>query len=169
MYMKKIVPDPIDSLTDVERAYIAGLLDGEGSLYIQSLGRRQGKESLHPSLRISMTHKGVISWLAEKFGVSRLYTLPPRNVDRFINGKRPQYTVSLFGKRAQRLARVTLPYLIVKSEQARIIIEFPILAQGKRVDIETRQARINLRERMIDANGRRNRNLHIQIPDPRLE
>lgn len=164
MYTKKQVNDPIDSLTETEKAYIAGLLDGDGTLYIQSLGRRRNKEALYPSIRLLMTHEGVITWLANKLQAHKVHRLPARNPERFINGTRPQYQFSLWGKRAQRLARAILPYLHVKRTQAEIISQFPVWPQGKPLTIEVRRLRLALREQMIDANGRRERGLNIVIP-----
>jgi hypothetical protein len=166
MYIRKVKIDLIESLMTTELAYIAGLLDGEGSLFIQSMGRRRGKEYLCPAIRVAMTHEGVVTWLANKLGIARATRLPPRNSDRFIHGSLPAYEVTLSGKRAQRLARAVLPYLLVKVKQAEIISSFPILLQGTPTDMETRLVRIALRERMIDANGRRKRNLNAIIPIP---
>jgi hypothetical protein len=113
-------PDPLLSLTERELAYIAGIVDGEGTVHISG---SSGKKTCYPIVGIGMTHQGVIEWLADKWKVT-IATLPRRN-PRWL----PQFVVRLSGKRAQLLCRLILPFLIVKRRQAELVIEFPMEAR----------------------------------------
>ncbi len=116
-------PDPIELLTPEERAYIAGLVDGEGSIYVAAVGPNRDK-TVYPIVTIAMTHSGLIQWLAEKLqaGTVKLHNQTSlRSHPHF----KPQYRMQIFGKRAQLLCQVIYPYLKVKAEQARLVSEFP--------------------------------------------
>lgn len=61
-------------LSDTDRAYAAGLIDGEGSIRITSRGKyggttfRQGQYTL--MVELVNTDKGMIEWMVERFGGS---------------------------------------------------------------------------------------------------
>lgn len=114
-------PDPIILLTELEKAYIAGLVDGEGSIHMT---KRDNRRTAYPYVCITMTHKGVIEWLASKFGNSALYVAPPQKRG-FKNLTQPAYSCRLGGKRAKLLCAVLMPYLKVKIEHAKILAQYP--------------------------------------------
>lgn len=114
-------PDPLLALSDLELAYIAGLIDGEGCLRI---GLTSCKRSYFPTISVTMTHLGVIDWLRQKWNGHAIqhqkYTKPA-----WAGKWKEQHMTVLNGKRAQLLCRLLLPYLRVKEPQARIILGFP--------------------------------------------
>ena len=115
--------DPISLLTREERAYIAGLVDGDGCLRIAFVGPR--KQYQYPMFLIGMTHEGVLLWLRSKLETGTLKLNNHTSLKRNPRWK-PQWTVRLHGRRAQLLCQALLPYLKVKREQAECIIEFPV-------------------------------------------
>ena len=71
---------------DVDKAYIAGLFDGEGSIHfrrgIEKKKKHKGKgyrtsNSMHISMEITMTDRSVLVWVHEVLGVG---TLTPKKV-----------------------------------------------------------------------------------------
>ena len=76
-------------LTENDKAYIAGLFDGEGSVdYAQrwekrTKGRKYKVWRIH--CEISMTHKYIINWVHEVLGMG---TVRPKKVPK---GKKPQW------------------------------------------------------------------------------
>lgn len=113
--------DPILLLSELEKAYIAGLVDGEGSIHMT---KRDIRRTAYPYVCITMTHKGVIEWLAEKFGNTAMYIAPSQERG-FKNPTRPAYSCRLGGKRAKLLCKVLTPYLKVKSKHAKVLARYP--------------------------------------------
>ena len=69
-------------ISDTDKAYIAGLFDGEGSVsYKQYMRKRKGKSKAYPTwqirLEIAMTDESLLIWLHEVLGVG---TVGPRKV-----------------------------------------------------------------------------------------
>jgi len=112
-------PDPITLLTDIELAYIAGLVDGEGSIHAT---RKETKGTYYPFLCITMTHQGVVEWLAEKVGNKAVYVAAP---ERHKLARKPAYSFRLQGRRAKLLCQGLMPYLKVKYYHANILLRWP--------------------------------------------
>lgn len=127
-------PDLILTLTNEERAYLAGLIDADGSIYIAAVGPKRDK-TVYPIVVVAMTHKPVIEWLGERLAVTiRLHN--QTNLKRFPYMK-PQFRFQVFGKRAKLLCEAILPYMRVKNEQARLVTTFPTdvrIAPGITID-----------------------------------
>ena len=66
--MANVPPDPIYSISKIDRAYIAGLIDGEGSIHMT---RKEKYGTFYAFVTIGMTNKDVINWLAKKLGIKR--------------------------------------------------------------------------------------------------
>lgn len=103
----------IDELTELDCAYLAGLIDGEGSIYVM----KHKEKTYYPAISIMMTHQPVMTWVAGKLGL--LVADVPRKPKNW------RHSVRLHGKRAVALCRRMLPYLIVKRKQAELVQEFP--------------------------------------------
>jgi len=86
------------------RAYIAGILDGEGSImFVKPTQRWQAK--------VGMTDEPVIRWLASFGGTVQLGSTPPP--------RKPTWTWAVARRRdLEHLLKATLPYLQVKREKA---------------------------------------------------
>lgn len=138
-------PDKITLLSAEDRAYIAGIVDGEGTLFVGAVGPQRHR-TVYPTFAVIMTHRGVIEWLAEKMGC-RAEALPRRQAHYKL-----QYKVRLFGKRVRLLCEVLLPYLRVKDQQARLICTFPVdarIAPGVKIGrSEINETRYRLREQI---------------------
>jgi len=120
-------PDPITTLSPEERAYLAGLVDGEGSIFVAAVGPRRHR-SVYPIVTVAMTHRGVIEWMAARLDAGTV-----KNHNHTSRRRHPhlkeQVRTQLFGKRAKLLCEVLLPYLRVKDEQARLVATFPVDAR----------------------------------------
>jgi hypothetical protein len=146
--------EPIDALTDVEIAYMAGLLDGEGHF-----GVHTNKVFGSPRIVLAMTHEGVIQWFSSKLSI--VYHKKSRV--GFKSHWKDQYQVSLSGRRCAKLCRLLYPHLIVKSEQAKLIWEYvetytygsgyPPTVKACRTSKETRDLRISIKLKIQSLNG----------------
>ena len=100
-------------------SYLAGLLDGEGSLEIQKRKKPECKIGImyQARIRIALTDKDLIYWLKDSFGgwVS----------NRIGKGKcKDSYTWCLnYGSNKKFLEKV-LPYLKLKKERGEVLREF---------------------------------------------
>lgn len=140
--------DKILLLSDVDCAYIAGLIDGEGSLYISAVGPNRRK-TVYPVVVVAMTEKPVIEWLKEVCDSGNIQLHNQTNLRKYPYMK-PQYRFNLFGKRAQLLCKRIHPYLKVKKEQAEIIMSFVCdvrIAPGVKISKDINEVRLELRDR----------------------
>lgn len=87
-----------------EKAYAAGIIDGEGCI----TGNRSGLRVV-----VSTTTVEMVEWLEERFGgaICTMRKQPPR---------RDQWQWSIYGRNASRFLDTILPYLVVKRDQAEL-------------------------------------------------
>jgi hypothetical protein len=143
-------PDVITTLTLAQLAYISGIIDGDGCIYVAAVGPKRNR-TVYPIVVVAMTHHGVIEWLATTLHAGTIKLHNQTNLRRHPNLK-PQYRTQLFGKRAKLLCSVILPYLRVKTEQARLVTTFPTdarVAPGHKIEhTEINRVRYELRDRI---------------------
>jgi hypothetical protein len=112
-------PEPILlDVSDTDAAYMAGLIDGEGTIGII---RYKGK-SYGTLLAITNTHQGVLEWCHEKFGGTR--NRVTRKTIRPQDGWSTPYMWQANSHRVKAVLVHCLPYLKIKKDQAILAIEF---------------------------------------------
>lgn len=103
-------------------AYMAGILDGEGSLSIgnHSGNRKNGDRHYQVNIAVCSTDKPLIDWISYHFGgFQGEYT--PKQMSK--NGRKQVYRWQCSGDRLTHICEITLPYLIIKKRQAEILLE----------------------------------------------
>lgn len=106
----------INDMTNEQIAYLAGIIDGEGTI---SVSRKKDKTmkrkmSLRPYLTVVNTNLELIQWLYDITGlgtVSKLYISKNKKHTPFKRW-------SVWTRQAEQIIKVVLPYLIVKKLQA---------------------------------------------------
>ena len=144
-------PDPIELLSETDKAYIAGLLDADG--YISMKGKNN---TAYPIVGISQSDFQALEWMANTISAST-----SRHTQR-MKGKsgwhREQMIVRISGRRAMLLCKKILPYLKIKRRQAEIILSCPYGIKGGEVDNEKRKGvhkkRLALLKEVRIINGR---------------
>ena len=127
-------------MTETDAAYLAGLFDGEGSVYYkrtkQIRHNRPGKP-VHNiwviRMEIAMTEKSIINWVHEFTGVGHS---GPRKVKP---GKKKQWRWRCSHRDAYYVSRVIWPYAHVKLPKIHKIIEHysgEKVMNGNVVDLE---------------------------------
>lgn len=115
-------------LSDVDRAYAAGLVDGEGSIRITQRGAQGGKafRTGQYTLMVEMTNTSLpmIEWMTEKFGGSVSYY----KADQAFN-KRERWHWRVAANKALYVLDAIWPYLITKRQQAKFGRRFQRYAQ----------------------------------------
>jgi hypothetical protein len=138
-------------------SYLAGLLDGEGCFSIagswktrkRANGLEYQKAFFHMNLLISLynTDLKIMKWLIEKFGGVYYVHHPSKNPNHKVG-----YSWHPKGAKNKELLLLgVLPYLVIKTEQAQIALDY-IRLNGER-HVEQRLA---LRERIQTLNGHGN-------------
>ena len=110
------------SLPDDETAwaYLAGLVDGEGSIIITK--RRNGNHRLFPTLQVSNTSIEIMDWLVKNFGGSYYSYGRPTNPLIHSNVKMSYWKVSRIANLSLLLPRIE-PYLVLKRKRAMLAIK----------------------------------------------
>ena len=115
-------------MSEAQKGYIAGILDGEGHLYIR--GHYEGTS--YSRIRVRMCDKSVISYLAKTTRVGTVTSYIPNGRRKDGGPKRVIYEWTL-GKRldARDFLLAVMPHLIVKKRHAQLLLELESLkAQG---------------------------------------
>ena len=114
--------ETMQELTDIEKAYIAGIVDGEGYIGILK-GKLVDPRKICPyTLKVSVTNTDLklIYFLKERLGVGSITKVPANY--RF--SRRPWYQYVVQANNALKLLSMVRPYMIIKNIQAGIAIEF---------------------------------------------
>jgi len=108
-------------------SYLAGIIDGEGSIMIAKM------KSLRPygkgpyvtySVRVSVanTNMNLMFWLKDEFG-ARIYPINGKSTP--IGNRKFGYVALFIGKSALKIVDLIRDYLIIKKSQADIISRWP--------------------------------------------
>ena len=136
-------------LTHTEVAYLAGILDGEGCISILKMRmKRPYGVYWHYALqlRIGNTYLPLLEWICERVG-GKIYA--QTYVTNWRGNRKQAYHWHMQGRQAANFLALVRPYLIVKSEQADLAMEF--IALGRET---APAARAEMRERMRTLNVR---------------
>lgn len=109
-------------LTETEKAYLAGIVDGEGAVTIVELrSRGPGYEHYVGSLEITNTNLRLIDWVKVRIG----HLIENITIDRrrTVKGQKPVYRLCFRNQRAEEVLRVIYPYLVIKARQAELVFE----------------------------------------------
>ena len=100
---------------------MAGLFDGEGSINIFKQPRRKDMSvpAYFVEMSIGNTHKGVLQWVLENFG-GRL----THNGVQYTPSSHKTWRWRASTSEACDILAALLPYLLVKKEQAALVLEF---------------------------------------------
>lgn len=105
---------------DTEIAYLAGIIDGEGSVYIQKRITPAGSISYFPRFQVVNTNQEVMTWIKNTFG-GLLYSKP-----RMKHNAKWKTQIEWFTTRRllDQLLPLIIPHLIIKKRHAVIMMQF---------------------------------------------
>lgn len=108
------------SSTDI--AYLAGIVDGEGSLTIgnYSHNKKTGVPHYQTILNINNTNKSLIDWLLNTFGGGYCH-YTARQTPKI--SRQAIYRYIATGNRLTHICQLILPFVIIKKRQVEIILE----------------------------------------------
>ena len=125
---------------EVDLAYMAGILDGEGCIYARAWQRPNGYHT-HIVVSVQMSSDAVIKWISDTFGGEVYTSKIPRGRAQYL------YTWRVNGRNVAAFLKAVLPYLQEKKKRAIVGIELSELI-GKsnfgKLNSEQRSQRENL-------------------------
>lgn len=141
--------------TIVQLAYLAGIIDGEGSIYIGnfSCNPKNGTPYYQTNMEVTNTDKALIDWLIENIG-GRMNAYTAKQTPK--NSRRAVYRWIVSGELLTQLCHLLLPYLIIKKRQCEIMIkmretfERPVAAKGSQGVTPLEDDTLTLRKKYFD-------------------
>ena len=152
----------MEKLNSNKWSYLAGLFDGEGTFVISKSTNKNGTEVFSVYTKIANTSLELMQWLIKNFGGQ--YHISHA---RYHLGHKTQYAWSPKGKKNRtEMIENILPFLVIKKEQAKIILEFDAiysrngsepglkLTTDNPIYIENHKTRTELREKLQFLNSK---------------
>ena len=119
---------------DIEMAYMAGILDGDGSFSVM-----KSHNAYYPCIQLSNAFKGMSEYLFEKFKGSKRVKKPQQPHHK------PLYVWSVRGLgSAKNVLNKVIPFLVLKKERAKFMLDFIEKSMIKKLDLIEGE-RINLK------------------------
>lgn len=112
----------IKTLSDVQAAYLAGIIDGEGCITItKQRNIKAGRLGYcyRPVLHVANTHSRVLVILQKQTGLGRA-----RKFDDARENRKERWQWMIWSQQAAQIVRRVLPYLIIKKKQAIVFLRF---------------------------------------------
>lgn len=109
----------IENLSEIEKAYIAGIIDGEGSIsFVRSGSKRTHGRYIYPYIRVANTDIILIDWLKLKIecGYSGYKNWPKKDK------RKPVYHISWACSDAIKILKEITPYLVIKKIRAELVM-----------------------------------------------
>ena len=119
-------------MEETEWAYLAGFIDGDGSIGILTHPRKSRGNRMHMTPRITLTNRShlVMQWAKERLG-SVIHATKPKEGN--LRARGTSYRIEWRGmKKAQQILPNIIPYLIIKKERAETVMEFVTWRTNKR-------------------------------------
>ena len=112
-------------ITDLEKAYFAGMIDGDGCISITKSPKKVAGKTRHyhqAYIILSQSTKSYLEYWKEKIGFGSVYEKKSSSKD-VIKSRLKHYQFRVPSKKACNVAEMILPYLLLKRRQAELIIE----------------------------------------------
>lgn len=133
-------------MIQTDLAYLAGLIDGEGTISCSINTTLNGHSALQKQLSIFNTNITLISWITSRFGGM------VHSRTRSTKWKE-EHQVKWSATEASVILELVLPYLVIKKEQAEIFIALH-KTKANSISIETHEYRKRLCDRIQELNRR---------------
>lgn len=129
-------------MQETDKAYIAGFLDADGTIVVDRQKRTNKHHKQHyyyvPRICIANRHRGVLDYINECWDNTGSFTL------RKLNKKNPNWSdawqLRFSSKATYNYLEQILPYIKMKQEQAKLVLEMGALKSGtSKLPIQKRQ------------------------------
>ena len=118
------VPEFFTRLTEGQKGYIAGIIDGEGTIALYRVNnKRYSEQYRRVEIRLANTKKELVDYL--KALVPEFYVGRRTFYDKYTDRRKPLFSLSLSRTVEQYyLLKAILPYLVIKREIAKKCLEY---------------------------------------------
>lgn len=108
--------------TPEQWAYLAGIIDGEGSIYIGNFSSNPKTGTLHyqTNIEITNTDESLMIWIRDTFG-GRIYAYTAKQTPK--NSRKKVFRWIATGELLTHLCKGIFPYLIAKLPQCKIMLK----------------------------------------------
>jgi len=105
--------------TEKQLSYLAGILDGEGSIGIEHLSPYKSRKKDYYVCRLTVVNTSLklMNWLKDTFGGQF-------DMRKLVTGRKPCYRWHIFGDSLENIIIAVEPYLMLKRQQAQIILQY---------------------------------------------
>ncbi len=136
--------------SDIDLAYMAGIVDGEGTIGARRRTNAKGQAYVDFSISVANTDRRLIDWIQERF---------PGAVDlreqRQSHKHKPLYRWTVNGQKGATIISALRPYLVIKAEQADVYVALrATIGNGSALTDEVREYRESLVLRLRELNRR---------------
>ena|ERR1019366_3556272 len=119
--------DVVNPLTEAQKGYLAGLIDGEGCISLgRNLNLRSGNYDYGPAVCVTNTNRDLLVWCKAVTGIG---IVPNGSIAPNPKAK-IRYVWRLRADEIVPLLPVVLPYLVIKQVQAELLIEYLSKCRG---------------------------------------
>jgi len=109
------------SQVNEDLAYIAGFVDGEGSI-IMHIRRDRKQPYIRPMLIITQANKEILLWILKTLNIGNINLIYQKENRRKI--KKDCWNINYGDRKAYEVIKLLRPYIRVKAEQADLLISF---------------------------------------------
>jgi hypothetical protein len=150
--------------TPIDWAYLAGFVDGEGSVCLSTVEYSRGAgvfTEWRMTLRVSNTEETVISWIRSLFGGNVYYYVRPNPRHR------PVWTLKWANRKAVPILTGLLPYLKAKRHQVELALAFQADKKGARgkatITDDERDYRLSLIKKLRATRGMKGQRIKADV------
>ncbi|MGH9317727.1 MAG: hypothetical protein ACRD1P_11560 [Thermoanaerobaculia bacterium] len=120
-------------IDETKRAYLAGIIDGEGTIGILKVKPKDHRNVFHYAVvEVSNTNSKLIEWLTVNVGCQSGCVVQNRTkLDKSGEKCKPLFRIAWRSLQAERVIRIALPYLVLKREQAELVLRLRSTMQKK--------------------------------------
>ena len=113
---------PIEDLTEIDKAYLAGLVDGEGSILLaRKSPSKNGRTRYEPRVITTLCTPEPLHYFKEQTNLGFIHT---HNAQKYNRRHSPSYQWTILTRQAEAFLKAIYPYLKIKRDQAEVILLF---------------------------------------------
>lgn len=136
------------TLTETQKAYIAGIIDGEGCVRISKKKNQKSPQCFNFSafVCITITEIELLCYLKEITGIGCVYRSKTANKENW----NPVHRWQITNGQARDLLRAVMPYMMIKRGIAELVLSMPVQRghsehKGQQEDLFNRIKQLNVR------------------------
>jgi hypothetical protein len=161
-YYKRSLDYVATKYKEVDLAYMAGIIDGEGCFFIGTVPKKDGdgyiSQHYRGLLKVDNTDIRLIEWIDITFSGTSSSNTKWTSTRRF---ERKIFSWIATGDRLLDIAEHILPYLVIKKEQCEIMIEFRKTYTQRLGSTKVSKENLDIRQQCLEKIRKHNSRYHL--------